>query len=93
MEEFHVVLVKSNIPSVILTQDKDQYEDKEGLHVIGSLIDSCTEDKNPDCFFLKSEIVSMLGRICKEYYQISWDLDKNIMNKLIISFDEDSTNG
>ena len=91
INSFHVVLVKSNIPSVILTKDSDKYIDVEGMNYIGVLNDSCTEPKEAECLVLKAAIGQMLSALNKTYYGIKWDNKKNILDKLIISFDEENT--
>lgn len=92
LKSFHVVLVKSNIPSVILTEDSDKYLDQEGMDYIGVLNDSCTEPENEECLILKGAISQMLSALNKDYYKIKWDNKKNIMDKLVISFDGEDTN-
>ena len=90
INSFHVVLVKSNIPSVILTKDSDKYNDVEGMNYIGVLNDSCTEPEDTECPILKTALGQMLSALNKTYYDIKWDNKKNIMDKLIISFDEEN---
>lgn len=93
LNEFYVVLVKSNIPTVILTKDPNKYLDLDGMDYIGDINDSCTEPENAECPLLRTIISQMLSVLDKSYYNINWDNKKNIMDKLIISFDEDNTNG
>ena len=87
MQEYFVVLVQSNIPTVILTKDGEKYADVDGLQYMGVINDSCTESVDCDCPVLKTTIRTMLGSLDKDYYQINWNKEKNIMDKLVISFD------